>query len=666
MSDVREVGTLIGNVIDGTYRVERLIGEGGSGVVYECSELNLPRQVAVKMLKPSVTGDRDLQRLLAEARNLACLNHPNVVHVLRMGEHEGKTYIAMEFVKGRTLREVVKADHPELHRVLEIMRQSASGLAAIHASGIVHRDLSTNNIMVAENGTAKILDLGLSKDFQRQSTTDTRGYLVGTLHYVSPEQINGRVSGFEADIFSFGVILYEALTGVHPFHAEHDMSLLYNISQRPPEPLPTHLPDCPERLTRLVDSCLEKHPENRPPGMTHVERELDEIIRGLPFVGTPSPRPLPRLRPARPTPRNPYLNRVMIRHREDFFGRAQEIRRIYARLNATPPGSMSVVGDRKIGKSSLLNYVYGRASRNEYLEQPDRTVMVFLDFQQEKNMTVESFVRELLVKAKLELRDRLDVSDCALSLDGTRDMVHRLDSAGYRLTILLDEFEAVTTNANFHLEFFSFLRFLANHYNVSYITSSSRDLQVLCHNKEISDSPFFNIFSTVRLSVFQRPEAEELIRTPSERIGRALGAYVGPILEMAGLFPFFIQMACAHAVDYLDEHPDKPPDFREIRRGFYEEAKLHFRFIWDGFDRHERSTMLRVARGKGLPDALKHVLAELESRHYVEQDRGHAHLFASTFDEFVRDEARRGEPGLLSRILGAVARGNAESRGPTT
>jgi len=272
-------------------------------------------------------------------------------------------------------------------------------------------------------------------------------------------------------------------------------------------------------------------------------------------------------------------------------------------------------------------------------------------------MSMESFVRTLIGIATLELRGRLDVSDCTYNLDGIKVLVQRLDEAGYRVAILLDEFEAVTTNPNFSLEFFSFLRFLANHYNVSYLTSSARDLQVLCHTKEISDSPFFNIFSTMRLSVFRREEAEELIRVPSERVGKPLGAHTERILGLTGLFPFFVQMACSHAIEYLDEHAGaKEPDFHEVARRFYEEAKLHYRYVWDGFDSLEKSTVLRVAKGKGMPDALKHVLGELESRHYVDENGGRPRLFSSTFEDFVRGEGERsGKKNLFERMFGGGA-----------
>src|SRR5262249_11369323 len=147
----------------------------------------------------------------------------------------------------------------------------------------------------------------------------------------------------------------------------------------------------------------------------------------------------------------------------------------------------------------------------------------------------------------------------------------------------------VTTNPNFDFDFFSFLRYLANHYNVAYLTSSARNLQVLCHTKEISASPFFNIFSTMRLSAFQQSEAEELIRVPSARVGKPLEPWTGQILAMSGLFPFFIQMACAHTLEFMDEHPGDALEFREIHRRFYDEARLHYQYLWDTFDEPEKS-----------------------------------------------------------------------------
>jgi serine/threonine protein kinase len=644
---------VIGNVIDGSYRVDRLLGEGGFGVVYQCTELELDRVVAVKMLRPGPIGERDLRRFNSEGRNLASLNHPNVVQIYRFGNSDGSPYIAMEFLKGRTLRSLIEKDRPSTPRILEMMRQVASGLAAIHALGTLHRDLSPNNIMVVERGVAKILDLGLAKTMGAMSSMDSAGALVGTMAYISPEQLNREDAGIGAEIFVFGIVLYEALAGVHPFRAEHPMSVLYNIAQRPQEPIEKHLPDCPPLLSDLVERCLAKRPEERPATMAEVEEALASLLGRSDVQSATMPITAP-MRGPRDTPRNPYLHRVMLKHRDDFFGRTQEIKRIYARFNATPPGSISVVGDRKIGKSSLLNYVYMRGNRERYLEHPAQMVMVFLDLQQEKSMSMETFVRTLLGIAELELRGRLDLTGCAHSLDGVREMVQRLDAGGFRLVLLLDEFETVTRNPSFQLEFFSFLRYLANHYNVAYLTSSERDLQILCHTKEISDSPFFNIFSTLKLSVFKREEAEELIRVPSERMGKPLGAHAERILELSGLFPFFIQMACSYAIEYWNEHPDAAaPDFVEVRRRFYEEATLHFRYTWESLDEHERATLSRIAAGKSLPDSLRHVGAELEARHLVEMVNQKPRLFASTFEQFVKTKSGDGaKPSMLGRLFG--------------
>jgi serine/threonine protein kinase len=261
---------MIGTVIDGTYRVDRLIGEGSYGVVYECTELELQRAVAIKMLKPGPIGDKELRRFLGEGRNLASLNHPNVVHIYRLGTYDGNPFIVTEFVRGQTLSQLIAQERPSVQRVVEIMRQVAAGLSAIHTIGILHRDLSANNILVTENGIAKILDLGLSKAAGELSSMESRGYLVGTLFYVSPEQVSGQEYGFRAEMFSFAVILYEALAGVHPFRAEHHISLLYNIAHRTPEPITTYLPDCPPALSTLMMRCLEKDPEQRPADMKEV------------------------------------------------------------------------------------------------------------------------------------------------------------------------------------------------------------------------------------------------------------------------------------------------------------------------------------------------------------------------------------------------------------
>jgi serine/threonine protein kinase len=644
---------MIGETIGEEYRVEQLLGRGGFGEVYACHDLSLDRRVAVKVLHAAANQEKELKRFLAEGKILASLNHPNVVHINRLGYHQDLPYIVMEYIDGRPLREFLDGSNASLTQGLEYMRQVAAGLGAIHEKGIVHRDLSANNIMITRDGVAKILDLGLARDPRLLSSATEAGGLVGTVAYVSPEMIEGKPATFASDIFAFGILLYEMACHRHPFTAEHHMSMLYNIATKEAPPLETFLESAPPALSQLVQECLRKDPAERISDLRRVEMVLreaaasGEIAASTRRITFETP-----LAPVGSTPTNPYLNRTMIRRRGDFFGRTHEVRRIYARLNATPPGSVSIVGDRKIGKSSLLNHIYSMNNRSQYLERPENMVMVFLDLQEEKNMTVESFVKILIRMVQLELHGRLEVSTLAYNLDGVKDLVHRLNENHFRIAILLDEFEAITANPNFSLEFFSFLRFLANHYNVAYLTSSARDLQALCYTKEISDSPFFNIFSTMRLSVFKRTEAEELIRIPSENAGRPLAPYTERIIGLAGLFPFLIQMACSHALDFLEEHPERTePDFEVVERRFFEEAKLHYRYIWMNMDEHEKSAIRRVADGKPIPESLRHVIQELEARSLVEMTDSRPRVFASTFQAFLKEE-QGGETSLLKRIFG--------------
>jgi len=633
-------------VFGSNYVVLETLGEGSFGVVYLCQDRRLDRRVALKVLKPERADADELRRFLAEARRLASLNHANVVQVYDVDE--AVPYMVMEYFKGRTLREIPKTPPLPLEKSLRIMIQVARGLKAVHDVQVVHRDLSTNNIMVDDDDRAKVFDLGLARDLERISITDT-DVIKGTPKYMAPEVIDGHKATFASDIFSFGVILYELVTGRHPFEAEHHMSTLYNIVDKPHPPVSQLVPGAPPVLASLIDHCLVKDPQQRLTDLTLIAKRLQSVLDlpNLPSISeTMSASPIAPHSAVRP--KNPYLNRVMLKRASDFYGRKQEIKRIYSRLNATPPGSVSVVGDRKIGKSSLLNYVYMKRNREQYLEDHESTIMVYVDLQQQKDMALETFVNTVLGIANLELRGRLDVSACARDLSGVREMVERLHGSGVRLVLLMDEFEAITANPNFDLEFFSFLRYLANHYDVAYLTSSARDLQQLCHTKEIRDSPFFNIFTPLPLSVFRLEEARELIRVPSAVWGQPLEAYEHQILDIAGLFPFFLQVACSHSLEYIEEDSKRELGFEEVRRRFYEEARLHYRFMWSTFDEHERSTIRRVAEGRRIPDSLQHVCEELQRKHYVESQGGVMRLFSSCFKGFVDTEvsARQRRPWL--------------------
>jgi len=220
------------------------------GEVYLAQDTKLDRQVALKILPPDVASSRDrMDRFLREAKSAAALNHPNVAHIYEIGESEGTSFIAMEFVDGKTFRETIHDEKSELKVLLKHLLQVGEGLAKAHTSGIVHRDLKPDNIVITHDGHAKILDFGLAKLLETkpgrpsevgEAATammpvqhSTPGVIMGTVGYMSPEQAQGKSVDQRSDIFSFGCILYEAVTGHKPFAADSMVDTLHKIIHDP-------------------------------------------------------------------------------------------------------------------------------------------------------------------------------------------------------------------------------------------------------------------------------------------------------------------------------------------------------------------------------------------------------------------------------------------------
>ncbi|HET9218296.1 MAG TPA: protein kinase, partial [Terriglobia bacterium] len=250
----------------GTYQVVSLIGEGGMGQVYCAQDTHLRREVALKILSPAVMLDPNRnRRFLDEARLASSLNHPNIVTIYSVGEAENVTFIAMELVRGRTLRDMVETGAIPLHRTLDLAFQICDALAAAHARGIVHRDLKPENVMITDDDRVKVLDFGIAKrhDDLLSDVRTADGAILGTPGYMSPEQAAGRVAGHTSDQFSFGAILYEMLAGRRAFAAETPMETLSLILRDDPPLIGTLNPEVPEALRQILDRCLAKDPSNR-------------------------------------------------------------------------------------------------------------------------------------------------------------------------------------------------------------------------------------------------------------------------------------------------------------------------------------------------------------------------------------------------------------------
>src|SRR5688572_11547466 len=263
------VDRTVGQTI-GPYKILKPLGRGGMGAVFLAEDAKLARRIALKVLPAEFTRDRDrVRRFEQEARAASALNHPNIVTIYDSGDSGDVHFIAMEFIDGVTLREKLARGRLKLGEALDIASQVASALAAAHSASIVHRDIKPENIVVRRDGYVKVLDFGLAKltvlpaadDALTKSQFQTEaGMLVGTPHYMSPEQVRGAMADTRSDIFSFGAVFYEMLSGRRPFKATTIVESMNAILNEDP---PDLAPEIPPAVQRIVRRCLEKQPEKR-------------------------------------------------------------------------------------------------------------------------------------------------------------------------------------------------------------------------------------------------------------------------------------------------------------------------------------------------------------------------------------------------------------------
>ena len=273
------------------YRITDLLGAGGMGEVYKAWDSSLERSVALKVLPPQLVQNSDrVRRFVQEAKAASSLNHPHIITIHDAGTESGVHFIAMELIEGETLRTKISGG-ASLRDLIGWLAQAADGLAKAHAAGIVHRDLKPDNIMITRDGYAKVLDFGLAKLIEPSSPptaahevtqvrddAETReGFVVGTIGYMSPEQVQGQPVDHRADIFSFGSILYEAATRRRAFAADSDVDLMHKIVHDQPEPVDRINPSTPAELRRVIRRCLAKDPDQRIQSMKDLAIELHEI-----------------------------------------------------------------------------------------------------------------------------------------------------------------------------------------------------------------------------------------------------------------------------------------------------------------------------------------------------------------------------------------------------
>ena len=286
-----------GGLIDRTllhYRVITQLGAGGMGEVYLAFDNKLGREVALKVVPDKFASDpKRLARFEREAKAIAALNHPNIVTIHSIEEDQGIHFLTMELVDGKGLDQIVPRGGLPIERVLVISDSLVSALAAAHESGIIHRDLKPANIMLTEDGRVKVLDFGLAKLVADESISDTdiptsqaptetvgltaAGIVVGTIPYLSPENLDGQVADHRTDIFSLGVVLYEMVTGLLPFQGSSGPAVMSSILRDEPQPVSKLNPDAPPQLVSLIERCLAKDPAERYQTASEVGLEIKSL-----------------------------------------------------------------------------------------------------------------------------------------------------------------------------------------------------------------------------------------------------------------------------------------------------------------------------------------------------------------------------------------------------
>jgi len=296
------------------YKVEELLGKGGMGVVYRARDTRLQRSVALKLISPDLVADPDRKRrFLVEARAAAAVTHPVIAQIYDIDEVDGTTFIAMEYVDGRTVGRLIIEGELDLQGSVEIGFQVAEGLAKAHEAKIIHRDIKSDNIMVTRDGHTKLLDFGLAKlldagpeesvgpsaasrTLTLEQAHTIAGAVLGTLNYMSPEQARGRMLDQRSDLFSLGVVLYEMVSGELPFKGDSPLDTIHAIAFEEAKPVTVLRRNLPPQIHQIISRCLRKRPEDRYPDARELAADLKRLKQDLETGTRLSLPPLERVR----------------------------------------------------------------------------------------------------------------------------------------------------------------------------------------------------------------------------------------------------------------------------------------------------------------------------------------------------------------------------------
>jgi len=269
-----------GQLINGRYKIIRLIGEGGMANVYLAEDTILDRKVAVKILRGDLAEDEKfIRRFQREAISASSLSHPNIVEIYDVGEDSGKYFIVMEYIDGRTLKSLIKKRGGlTLEEVVDIMLQLTSAIAHAHDSYIIHRDIKPQNVLILDDGRLKITDFGIAMALNSNELTQTNS-VMGSVHYLPPEQANGNVATIKSDIYSLGILMYELLTGKIPFRGENAVEIAIKQMKEQIPSVRKQNPDIPQSIENIILKACAKNPKNRYDSVAEMYMDLENALK---------------------------------------------------------------------------------------------------------------------------------------------------------------------------------------------------------------------------------------------------------------------------------------------------------------------------------------------------------------------------------------------------
>ncbi len=337
-----------------------------------------------------------------------------------------------------------------------------------------------------------------------------------------------------------------------------------------------------------------------------------------------------------------------------FIGRKVIVDKIYSRIAATRPQSVSIVGPPGIGKTSLMRYLTGARNRQVYLSEADHYIYIYLELQSLRRISFKTFSARLCRSVLEQVSRLVSVQKTRADYDLFKKIVESLHRKNYRIILFFDDFHLITQNPDFPLELFSFFRSLANNYNLAFVTSSFLPLQKLCVSKDVEESPFFNIFSNITLKPFNSREAMELIQPPLAAAEFSPQWFTEKILRAAGPFPLPLQMAGYLAYEKLSTAPDATEEtFNRFLEDFCRRIAPYYQRVWDYLEEEDRQIFHRLLTGRKIDHTLQYRIHGLSRNCYVRQNGTGLEISSSSLERFLEEKLNLPHDGWQFHLINA-------------